>query len=114
MLISILAIYYITSMNPEEKSTLFLQKRLLRLQQNVNALFPLMRGAVVSIGVKKRPTYSLNMNGKTKIVSLGGEKELVAKKLIANYRKLQDIVDEMTLINIELIRRMEDYRKKSA
>lgn len=101
-------------MNPEEKSSAFLQKRLQRLRLKVDTLFPLMRGAVVSIGMKnKRPTYSLNMNGKTKIVSLGGEKELVAKKWIANYRKLQELVDEMTLINIELIRRMEDKRKKS-
>ena len=67
-----------------------------------------MRGSVVKIGMKnKRPTYSLNMNGKTKIISLGHGKDIVAEKLIHNYHTLQDIINEMTLINIELIRRME-------
>lgn len=96
-------------MNPEEKTSIFLLKRLERLRLKINDLFPLMRGSVVKIGMKnKRPTYSLNMNGKTKIISLGHGKNIIAEKLILNYHTLQAIIDEMTLINIELIRRRED------
>jgi len=96
-------------MNPEEKTSIFLLKRLERLRLKINDLFPLMRGSVVKIGMKnKRPTYSLNMNGKTKIISLGHGKNIIAEKLIRNYHTLQAIIDEMTLINIELIRRRED------
>lgn len=99
-------------MNPEEKSSAFLLKRLERLRLKTKDLFPLMRGSVVKIGMKnKRPTYSLNMNGKTKIISLGHGKNIVAERLIHNYHSLQSIIDEMTLINIELIRRVEFTKK---
>jgi hypothetical protein len=93
-------------MNPEEKSTIFLHNRLKDLQEDVPKLFPLMRGCVVSIGMKKKkPTYSLNIKGKTRIVSLGKGKDTIALKYIDNHNKLLKIVEEMTLINIELIRR---------
>ena len=101
-------------MKPEQKTTLFLCKRLERLRLKIDRLFPLMRGSVVSIGmVNKRPNYSLNMNGKTKMISLGHGKEIVARKWIDNYRKLLEVIDEMTLINIEIIRRMDYNSKKS-
>ena len=67
-----------------------------------------MRGSVVRIGrTSKRPTYSLNLKGKTRIVYLGEAKEPIAQAWIENYRRLQGIVDEMTLINIEVIKRMD-------
>lgn len=69
-------------------------------------LFPMMRGSVVNIGMKnKQPKYSLNMEGKTKLMYLGNKKQGIAKKLIANYRKHMQLIDEMTLINMEIIRR---------
>lgn len=102
-------------MNYQDKSSDFLTKRLLRLQARISGLFPLMRGSIVRIGMKtKRPTYSLNMNGKTKIIALGNGKDQIAAQRIENYRKLLTIVDEMTLINIELIRRMEAPKGKNA
>jgi hypothetical protein len=100
-------------MDANEKSLAALQNRLLQLQSCIGNLFPLMRGSVVRIGTKvKRPTYSLNMNGKTRIVYLGESKEPVAKAWIENYRKLQEVIDEMTLINIEVLRRINQPSKK--
>lgn len=108
MLISMYSIYYIISMNASGKSLSSLEKRLQVLQSRIGNLFPLMRGSVVRIGTtSKRPTYSLNLKGKTRIVYLGEAKEPVAKAWIANYHKLLGIVDEMTLINIEVIKRMD-------
>ena len=100
-------------MDAKERSTRFLQKQLSNLQDRVANLFPMMRGSVVHIGTKsKRPTYSLNMKGKTRIVYLGETKECIAQAWIENHKKLLKIVDEMTLINIELIRRMEPHPPK--
>jgi len=95
------------------KSLPALQNRLIRLQSSIGSFFPLMRGCVVRIGTKsRRPTYSLNLKGKTRIVYLGEAKEPVAKAWVENYRKLQGVIDEMTLINIEMLKRMEQPSKK--
>jgi hypothetical protein len=100
-------------MDANKKSLPVLQNRLLRLQSCIVNLFPLMRGSVVRIGTKsKRPTYSLNLNGKTRIVYLGEAKEPVAKAWIENYRTLQGVIDEMTLINIEMLKRINQPSKK--
>jgi hypothetical protein len=95
-------------MDVKEKSTKYLQNRLVQLQSKYIELFPFMRGSIVQIGMtQKRPHYSLNIKGKTKIISLGKGKEAVAKKWIENYKSLQEIIEEVTMINIELIRRMD-------
>lgn len=100
-------------MNTNEKSLPILKNRLAQLQADIQGLFPLMRGSVVRIGTKiKRPTYSLNLNGKTMIVYLGEAKEPIALAWIGNYRRLQEIIDEMTLINIEVIKLMDQPAKK--
>jgi hypothetical protein len=112
MLISMYSIYYIIAMHASEKSLDILQKRLRLLQSRIAGLFPLMRGSVVRIGIKsKRPTYSLNLKGKTRIVYLGETKEPIVNAWIENYRKLQKIVDEMTLINIDVIKLMKQPAK---
>ena len=93
-------------MNAKEKTTEFLQKRLRDIQKQMGELFPMMRGSVVNIGIKnKQPKYSLNIEGKTKLMYLGNKKQGIAKKWIANYREHMKLVDEMTLINMEIIRR---------
>ena len=100
-------------MDANGKSLPALQNLLVRLQSRIGGLFPLMRGCVVRIGTKsKRPTYSLNLNGKTRIVYLGEAKEPVAKARIENYRALRGVIDEMTLINIEMLKRMNQPSKK--
>ena len=93
-------------MNTKGKTTQFLQKRLKTIQKQMGELFPMMRGSVVNIGMKnKQPKYSLSMEGKTRLMYLGNKKQGIAKKLIANYRKQMKLIDEMTLINMEIIRR---------
>jgi len=100
-------------MDANGKSLPALQNLLVRLQSRIVGLFPLMRDCVVRIGTKSgRPTYSPNLNGKTRIVYLGEAKEPVAKAWVENYRKLQGVIDEMTLINIEMLKRMEQPSKK--
>ncbi len=99
-------------MDASNKSLAALNNRLKVLQLRIGTLFPLMRGSVVRIGTKgKHPTYSLNLKGKTRIVYLGKAKEPMVKTWIGNYRKLQQIIDEMTLINIKVVKRMEQPAK---
>jgi hypothetical protein len=116
MLINISTIYYIILMDAKQKSTQFLQNRLKTLQNQMSELFPMMRGSVVTIGMKnKQPKYSLNIEGKTKLMYLGRKKQGIAKKWIDNYRKHMKLIDEMTLINMEIIRRIKiepDKNKK--
>ena len=103
-------------MNAKEKPTQFLQKRLEIIQKQMGELFPMMRGSVVNIGMKsKQPKYSLNIEGKTKLMYLGNKKQGIAKKWIGNYRQHMKLIDEMTLINMEIIRRTKvdpDKNKK--
>lgn len=103
-------------MNSKEKSTQFLQKRLKIIKKQMGELFPMMRGSVVNIGMKnKQPKYSLNIEGKTKLMYLGDKKQGIAKMWIDNYRQHMKLIDEMTLINMEIIRRTKidpDKNKK--
>lgn len=46
--------------------------------------------------------FSVNINSKTKIIYLGKKRLALAKKYNNNYLKLWDIINEMTLINLEL------------
>ena len=114
MLTSISVIWYILSMNAKEKSTQFLQKRLKTIKKQMCELFPMMRGCVVNIGRKnKQPKYSLNIEGKTKLMYLGNKKQGIAKKWIENYRQHMKLIDEMTLINMEIIRRTQAEQDKN-
>jgi hypothetical protein len=93
-------------MDIQKMTTSALKKRLALLEAKVPDLFPLMRGCIVRIGMKsKQPTYSLNMKGKTKIVYLGESKEQTVRQMIDNYKTLLKLIDEMTLINIELVKK---------
>jgi len=101
-------------MNAKDKSTKFLQKRLKKIQNQMGELFPMMRGCVVNIGMKnKQPKYSLNIEGKTKLMYLGNKKQGIAKKWIDNYRQQLKLIDEMTLINMEIIRRTKVESNKT-
>lgn len=82
-----------------------LKEKLEKLRKELAGIGPVMRGSVVVIGTKnKQPYFSLNKDKKTKIIYLGRKRELVAKEYSANYKRLLEIVDEMTLINMELIK----------
>ena len=96
----------------KEKSTISLERKLLHLRGKMFSLFPIMRGSVVEIGTKnKQPHFSLNKNKKTNLIYLGKGRVAAAKKCSANYKKMMQIVDEITLINMELLKRRVDPTK---
>ena len=95
-----------------------LKRRRCALRNKMVALGPLMRGSVVELrttcgnpncrcarGRKhKKLYYSLSTKGKTKLVYLGKQREKLARQYAGNYKELLDIVEEMTIINVELLK----------
>jgi len=91
----------------EKKEISKLRRRITILQKQLSDLGPVMRGCVVMLGPKngtKRPMFSLNKDGKTHLVYLGVKREAKAKEYLENYKKLMDIVEEMTMINMTLLK----------
>ena len=89
-----------------EKSEIQEAKRRLKvLRKEIAGLGPIMRGSVVVIGTRnKQPYFSLNKDKKTRLIYLGRKREPTAREYSANYKRLLEIVDEMTLINMELLK----------
>ena len=84
-----------------------MNRRLITLQKQLGALGPVMRGSVVIIGTRnKQPYFSLNKNKKTHLIYLGKRKEAKAREYSQNYKKLLEIVEEMTIINMTLLKEM--------
>lgn len=82
-----------------------LRGRLEALRAEMAALGPVMRGSVVVIGTKgKHPYFSLNKDKRTKLIYLGRKREAAAKACSANYQRLLGIIEEMTLVNMELLK----------
>ena len=64
-----------------------------------------MRGSVVIIGTRnKQPYFSLNKDKKTRLIYLGKKRERRAREYSANYRTLLAIIEEMTLLNMALLK----------
>ena len=82
--------------------------RLRELHRQLARLGPIMRGSVVRLGRYKRPIFSTKKNQKTRLVYLGEDREQIAKTCSDNYRKLLDIVEEMTILNIVLLKQHLD------
>jgi hypothetical protein len=89
-----------------EKSELAkMNRRVKTLQKQLGKLGPVMRGSVVIIGTRnKQPYFSLNKNKKTCLIYLGKNKEGKAREYSRNYKKLVEIVEEMTMINMTLLK----------
>ena len=82
-----------------------LKDRLSELKGELNKLGPVMRGSLVVIGTRnKQPYFSVNMNRKTRLIYLGRRREEKAREYSQNYHRMQEIVDEMTLINMRLLK----------
>ena len=82
-----------------------MKRRVKTLQNQLGRLGPLMRGSVVVIGTRnKQPYFSLNKNKKTRLIYLGKKREDKAREYSQNYKKLLEIVEEMTIINMELLK----------
>lgn len=84
-----------------------LRRNLKSLQKKLGDLGPVMRGSVVMLGPKdkaKRICFSLNKDGKTKMMYLGKKREEKAKEYSQNYKKMLDIVEDITAINMTLLK----------
>ncbi len=82
-----------------------MRKRVKALQKQLGLLGPVMRGSVVVIGTRNKQSYfSLNKDKKTHLIYLGKKREERAKEYSANYKKLLAIVEEMTLLNMKLLK----------
>ena len=89
----------------DKKELAKMKRRVNTLQNQLGRLGPLMRGSVVVIGARnKQPYFSLNKNKKTRLIYLGKKREDKAREYSQNYKKLLEIVEEMTIINMELLK----------
>jgi len=81
------------------------KRQIKQLQRQLAGLGPLMRGSVVVIGTRnKQPYFSLNKDKKTRLIYLGRKREAKAREYSENYKRLLEIVEEMTTLNMELLK----------
>ena len=81
------------------------KRRIETLRRKLGELGPMMRGSVVLIGTRNKQFYfSLNREGKTRMIYLGKERVTRAKEYSKNYKKHLEIVEEMTILNMELLK----------
>ena len=68
-------------------------------------LGPIMRGSVVIIGTRnKQPYFSLNKDKKTQLIYLGKKREDKARQYSDNYKRLREIIEEMTQLNMIIVK----------
>ena len=83
-------------------------RKLKALEKRLVKCVPLMRGSIVSNGVKhKQPYFSLNKDKRTHLIYLGEGRLAEAEEMSANYKKLLEIVEEMTTLNMALLKNQE-------
>jgi len=91
------------------KSIGAMQRQVRKLQEELGRLGPVMRGSVVVIGTRnKQPYFSLNKDKRTRLIYLGQKRVALAREYSKNYKRLLAIVEEMTILNMELIKRDAD------
>ena len=94
----------------DKKEIAKMKRRVKTLQGRIAGLGPVMRGSVVKIGTRNKQFYfSLNKDKKTHLVYLGETKVDRARKYSDNYKMLLEIIEEMTMLNMKLIKE-EDVR----
>ncbi len=82
-----------------------MKRRVKVLQGQLAKLGPLMRGSVVLIGTRNKQFYfSLNKDKKTHLIYLGKKRVDLAREFSDNYQKLLEMVEEMTMLNMQLIK----------
>ena len=91
------------------KSVGTMRRTVRKLQGELGQLGPVMRGSVVVIGTRnKQPYFSLNKDKRTRLIYLGQKRVALAREYSKNYKRLLAIVEEMTILNMELIKRDAD------
>ena len=82
-----------------------MKRRIRVLHNQLGKLGPFMRGTVVVIGTRnKQPYFSLNKDNKTRLIYLGKKRELQARHMSDTYKQLLAIIEEMTTLNMELLK----------
>ena len=75
------------------------------LLEEMNTIGPMMRGSITIMGKKnKQPYFSVGIKGKTKIMYLGNKRAELARIYTDNYKRMLEIVDKMTVINMALLK----------
>ena len=89
----------------DKKEIAKMKRRVKTLQGRIVRLGPVMRGSVVKIGTRNKQFYfSLNKNKKTHLIYLGEKKVERARTYSDNYKMLLEIIEEMTMLNMKLIK----------
>lgn len=82
-----------------------IRERLAAVQAAIQATGPVMRGSVTVMGTRHRqPYFSVSIGGRTRLIYLGEKRAEIARQYVANYRELAELVDEMTLLQMELLK----------
>ena len=95
-----------------------LKRRRETLQNTMAGLGPLMRGSVVELATTcgnpncrcarehkhKKLYYSMSRKGRTTLIYLGKSRASLARQYAKNYKRLLEIVEQMTTINMQLLR----------
>jgi hypothetical protein len=93
----------------QQQNVVRMQRQVRNLQQAIGSLGPVMRGSVVVIGTRnKQPYFSLNKDKRTRLIYLGQKRVALARQYSQNYKRLLAIVEEMTILNMELLKRDAD------
>lgn len=82
-----------------------MKRRVKTLRKQLAESGPVMRGSVVLIGTRNKQYYfSLNKDKKTHLIYLGKKKVDLVREYSENYKKLLAIIEEMTILNMKLIK----------
>jgi hypothetical protein len=82
-----------------------IEKKITALQNEMRELGPVMRGSVTQMGKRhKQPYFSVGIRKKTKVIYLGNKRAVKARAYVANYRQLLQIAEDMTILNMELLK----------
>jgi DNA polymerase III alpha subunit (gram-positive type) len=87
-----------------------LKRKLKNLQNQINNIGVVARGSIVELnmkkGKKKYPAnyFSTTINKKTKLYYLGKKRLEKAKEYHNNYLKLRELIDEITVVSMELLK----------
>ena len=82
-----------------------IERKIEGLQDEIRQLGPVMRGSVTLMGNRhKQPYFSVGIQKRTKVIYLGEKRAEKAREYVANYRRLLQIAEEMTILNMELLK----------
>jgi hypothetical protein len=80
-------------------------ERLAEIRAEIQTLGPAMRGSVTIMGTRhKQPYFSASIKGRTRLIYLGEQRAETARRYVASYRRLAELIDEQTLLNMRLLR----------